>query len=253
MQRFFAALPLTGFFGALLIAALAGGAPIHARQLPAANKTVWDGAYTEDQAKRGEAVYASECRSCHGADLMGQQSRLIGDRFMRDWREDNLASLFNRIKAGMPFNAPASLRDEEYFDVTAYVLQQNAFPPGNEELNGDSASKILLVGKEGPQAVPDFAMVQLVGCLTQDSTGSWILTNAAEPRRTRTPDVTADELKAASDDRLGTGTFKLLEAAAYHPEGHRGHKISLKGLLIRKPDNRINVTGLDTIASSCTP
>ena len=25
---------------------------------------------------------------------------------MSDWREDNLASLFNRIKAGMPFNAP---------------------------------------------------------------------------------------------------------------------------------------------------
>ena len=110
MQRFFAALPLPGFFGALLIAALAGGAPIHARQLPAANKTVWDGAYTEDQAKRGEAVYASECRSCHGADLMGQQSRLIGDRFMRDWREDNLASLFNQTEVS---ELPIAMDDGE--------------------------------------------------------------------------------------------------------------------------------------------
>ena len=240
-------------FVALLAGVAVSGALIDARQLPAATRTVWDGAYTEDQAKRGEAVYAAECRSCHGADLAGQQSRLIGNRFMSDWREDNLASLFNRIKAGMPFDAPASLRDEEYFDVTAYVLQQNAFPAGTEELNAESAPKISVVGKDGPQAVPDFAMVQLIGCLTQDSAGTWTLTNATDPRRTRTPDVTADELKAASDMRLGTGTFKLMEAAAYHPEARRGHKISLKGLLIRRPENRINVTGLDTIASSCAP
>ena len=48
-----------------------------AQSPPSTSKTVWDGAYTDGQAKRGEAVYAAECSSCHGEDLSGQQSRLM--------------------------------------------------------------------------------------------------------------------------------------------------------------------------------
>jgi len=66
-----------------------------------------DGSYTDAQAKRGQTVYAAECSSCHAEDLTGQQSRLAGDRFMRDWREDNLGNLFRLIKATMPRDTPA--------------------------------------------------------------------------------------------------------------------------------------------------
>ena len=34
-------------------------------------KSVWDGVYTEEQAKRGEPLYSQQCASCHGAELMG--------------------------------------------------------------------------------------------------------------------------------------------------------------------------------------
>src|ERR1041384_4901719 len=37
----------------------------------AASRSVWDGVYAEDQAKRGETLYGRECSSCHGQKLAG--------------------------------------------------------------------------------------------------------------------------------------------------------------------------------------
>jgi S-disulfanyl-L-cysteine oxidoreductase SoxD len=240
----------------LLIVALAVTLSARAEtpQAPsAAGKTVWDGSYTDAQAKRGETVYAAECSSCHLDDLTGQQSRLAGDRFLRDWREDNLGSLFHRIKATMPRRAAGSLSDAQYLDVLAYILQQNAFPSGARELDVETAAGVLMVGKEGPQPVPEFALIQLSGCLTQDAGGNWILTNATDPSRTRTPEWTPEELKASAATALGTTTYRLMDAFAYHPDSHKGQRTGVKGLLIRRPENRINVTALDMAADSCAP
>ncbi len=254
-----ALLVAVALLGMTMVARLSAGAAAPQVNSPAgpAVKTVWDGSYTDAQAKRGEAVYAAECSSCHAEDLSGQQSRLIGDRFMRDWREDNVGSLFHRIKATMPRRAPGMLSDAKYLDVVAYILQQNAFPAGARELDADVAAGILLTGKEGPQPVPEFALIQLSGCLMQDASNGWILTNATDPHRTRTPDLTPEDLKAVaaapSAPASGTGTYRLMDALAYHPDAHKGQKTSVKGLLMRRPENRINVTALETVASSCAP
>ena len=32
-----------------------------------ASRSVWDGVYTDEQAKRGQTLYGKECSSCHGA------------------------------------------------------------------------------------------------------------------------------------------------------------------------------------------
>ena len=37
----------------------------------AQGKTVWDGVYSDAQAKRGEALFGDKCAMCHGADLSG--------------------------------------------------------------------------------------------------------------------------------------------------------------------------------------
>jgi cytochrome c5 len=36
-----------------------------------ASRSVWDGVYSEEQAKRGAALYGRECARCHGTDLTG--------------------------------------------------------------------------------------------------------------------------------------------------------------------------------------
>ncbi len=100
------------------------------------NKSVWDGVYTEDQAKRGQPIYVRECGSCHSADLTGGESAppLAGGQFMSNWDGLAASELFKRMKDSMPQNKPGSLSGQENADILAYMFQVNGFPAGKQEL-----------------------------------------------------------------------------------------------------------------------
>lgn len=216
--------------------------------------TVWDGVYTADQAARGKAVYDASCSACHLPDLTGSPEGrpLVGEPFMQDWREDNLNTLFDRIRTLMPFDDPATLSDDAYLDSVAYILQVNAFPAGAEELTPEGLEDIQVVGRDGPGPVPSFALVQVIGCLTPGPDDSWILTRSTEAVRTRDPSGSnADELKAFEAQPLGTQTFTLMSVYP-DPASHADHKMEAKGFLIRGPeDDRINVSSLEMVAPVC--
>src|SRR5437867_12523080 len=57
---------------------------------------------------------------------------LKGDKFMENWREDSLDSLFTKIRTTMPRRDPKSLSDAETLQLVAYILQSNEFPAGSE-------------------------------------------------------------------------------------------------------------------------
>src|ERR1700726_4723116 len=99
-------------------------------------RTVWDGVYTDDQAKRGEGFYGKECASCHGGELTGGESAppLAGDSFFANWNGLTLGDLFERIRISMPQNAPGSLSRQQNADILAFVFSVNKFPTGSEEL-----------------------------------------------------------------------------------------------------------------------
>lgn len=216
-------------------------------------KTVWNGVYSDAQAARGEAAYAGECSGCHKDDLSGFGNALRGDRFMDHWREDKLSNLFTRVKA-MPPNAPGSLDVGEYIDILAYILRVNGFPTGKEELARETLARIVVEGQGGPAPVPEFSLVQVVGCLVEDSSGEWVVSRASEPVRTRNPDrSTGAELKAAEVEPLGRRRFRVLDASNFQPDRYRARKVEAKGFLIRKPgDDRLNLTSLGTAGSSCS-
>jgi mono/diheme cytochrome c family protein len=217
------------------------------------HKTVWQGAYTEDQAKRGAATYGARCARCHRDDLTGYNSVLVGSRFMNDWREDTLDHFFNVVKQTMPRDAPSSLSDAEYLDIVAYVLKVNEFPAGAQDLTMNDIGGIRVESKEGPEAVPDFSLVEVVACLVKGSDGAWMLTNATEPVRTRDPEPTpVEKVKALATKRLGTRTFRVLDATSLPSNPPLDHKVDAKGLLIMKTgDDRINITSVQAIADSC--
>src|SRR5262249_38322029 len=52
-------------------------------------RTVWDGVYSDTQARRGEAVYTERCASCHAPDLSGidQAAPLVGADFLTEWND----------------------------------------------------------------------------------------------------------------------------------------------------------------------
>ena len=103
-----------------------------------AGKTVWDGVYSPAQAERGKATYTKSCAQCHREDLAGYQAILKGDRFMTQWREISLGAFYKTIRTTMPRDVPGSLSNEQYLDITAYVLSYNGFPKGSVELTADS-------------------------------------------------------------------------------------------------------------------
>ena len=105
-------------------------------QAPAETRSVWDGVYTEEQAKRGEAAYRKECAACHGDMLTGGESApaLAGGVFQANWNGLTLGDLFDRIRKTMPLSKPGSLTRQQNADVLAFMLSINKFPAGKMEL-----------------------------------------------------------------------------------------------------------------------
>ena len=101
------------------------------------SQSVWAGVYTSEQSKRGEALYARECASCHGDLLTGgeQAPPLAGGEFMANWTGLTVGDLFERIRKTMPMNKPGKLSREVNADILAFMLAVNKFPAGKTELS----------------------------------------------------------------------------------------------------------------------
>ncbi len=83
------------------------GAKAGAAATPGAGSSVWSGVYTEEQAKRGEAVSNKLCTSCHGPELSGGEAgpTLVGLEFIGNWNNLTVADFFDRVNATMPADA----------------------------------------------------------------------------------------------------------------------------------------------------
>jgi S-disulfanyl-L-cysteine oxidoreductase SoxD len=102
--------------------------------------SVWDGVYTDAQAKRGAEVYAKACGSCHGDQLEGegQAPPLSGSDFTGKWDKQSADDLFEIMKTSMPADKPGSLTRQQNADVLAYIFQANQLPAGKTELPADA-------------------------------------------------------------------------------------------------------------------
>lgn len=100
------------------------------------SRSLWDGVYTQEQAKRGAAAYVEGCARCHGADLSSGDSvpPLAGTEFLSTWNTLTVGDLYDRIRTSMPADKPGSLSRQQDADIVAYVLSINKFPAGNTEL-----------------------------------------------------------------------------------------------------------------------
>lgn len=99
-------------------------------------RSVWDGVYTEEQATRGQALYAQECASCHGGELTGGEMAppLAGGEFMAGWDGLTVGDLFERTRISMPQNSPGSLSGQQNADILAFMFSANKFPSGTTEM-----------------------------------------------------------------------------------------------------------------------
>jgi len=100
------------------------------------SRSVWDGVYTDEQAKRGAPLYSQYCASCHGAELTGGEMApaLVGSDFSSNWNGLTLGDLFERMRTSMPQDNPGGLSRQQNTDILAYILSANTFPAGTSEL-----------------------------------------------------------------------------------------------------------------------
>jgi mono/diheme cytochrome c family protein len=102
-----------------------------------AGKSVGDGVYTAEQAKRGEKVYAENCGFCHGDDLKGSDviPALTGADFFGNWKGKTAADLYEKIQTTMPATAPGTLTPAQTAESLAHILAVAKYPAGTTELS----------------------------------------------------------------------------------------------------------------------
>lgn len=119
----------------------ATGAPVALRFDPTAKVIISTAAnlpaasYLPSQAARGQKTYEATCGMCHAG------GELIGDRFVATWKDRRVYDLYALVRATMPLDNPGGLKDGEYLDVVAYLLQANKHSSaGMDSLKADTTA-----------------------------------------------------------------------------------------------------------------
>lgn len=155
----------------LLLAPLAQAAPLGVGRAPTeAELAAWDIDVRPDgkglpagrgTARQGEPIYQERCASCHGEfgegvnrwpELAGGAGSLTGDRPLRTigsyW--PYVSTVFDFVRHAMPFGDAQSLKADELYAVTAYLLALNDVLTDEDfELNARTLATIRLPNEGG--------------------------------------------------------------------------------------------------------
>ena len=117
------------------------------------SRTVAQGVYSQDQAKRGQDLYTTECAACHGDMLEGSVGpALAGNEFLGDFGGLAVKELVDRIQNTMPQQTPGTLTRAQSLDLTAYVLQGGKYPAGAAPLSDATSAQATF--PEGTKVAP---------------------------------------------------------------------------------------------------
>jgi cytochrome c len=97
------------------------------------------------QVERGKALFAANCAKCHGDQGHGTNDgpRLVGSGNGLALYEST-PKLYDFIRGNMPEESPGSLKDEEYWDTLAFILDANGLLPPNITLGPETAETVKL-------------------------------------------------------------------------------------------------------------
>jgi mono/diheme cytochrome c family protein len=111
-------------------------------------------------AREGEDLYIQHCASCHGdfgegldrwPALMGGRGSLTTETPRRTvgsyWQHAPM--VFDYIRRAMPYTAPQSLTNDEYYAITAYVLHLNELIAEDAVLDRESLPRVEMPNRDG--------------------------------------------------------------------------------------------------------
>lgn len=102
------------------------------------------GVFTQEQANAGHSAYALSCSGCHRTNLAGggDAPALGGNGFMVSFGNKSTKDLYNFIVNSMPAGAPGSLSEDQYTNITAYLLWANGAKPGPTAFSKNTDVKV---------------------------------------------------------------------------------------------------------------
>ena len=113
----------------------------------------------------GAPLFAQQCAACHGARGEGTlANKLAGGAGTLNTpaAQKTIGSywpyattLFDYIRRAMPHNAPQSLKPDEVYALTAYILQLNGVVAANTEINQATLPKVEMPNRQGFKPVID--------------------------------------------------------------------------------------------------
>lgn len=110
--------------------------------------------------KDGEDLFVQHCAACHGdfGEGLERWPALIGGRgsHASDQPRRTVGSywpyapaVFDYIRRAMPYPAPMSLSNDEYYAITAYVLHLNELLPEDAELDAAKLRAVRMPNRDG--------------------------------------------------------------------------------------------------------
>jgi len=114
-------------------------------------------------AAEGATIYAARCAGCHGkTGKEGPNDALVGRipndefPFARDPRAPKTigsywpyaTTVFDYIRRAMPPDKPGSLKDEEVYNLTAFLLAQNDLIPQDAVIDATSLPKVKMPARD---------------------------------------------------------------------------------------------------------
>lgn len=192
-------------------------------------RTVWDGVYTDEQARRGAVLFDERCAECHGPSGAGggMAGALAGAAFSANYDGQTVGDLFDRNRTTMPPGREGQLLGPDNAAIIAFILQFNDFPAGPTELPSQSmALKAIKYVAQKPASAGPQQGARPPGTHQDNTDGKEWIRRLERPERI--PGLKIDEVIATlklkpgdviADIGSGTGAYTLPFAKAVAPSG----------------------------------
>jgi alcohol dehydrogenase (cytochrome c) len=111
--------------------------------------------FSADQAARGSELYQQNCAACHLANLTGsfEAPNLADTGFRSNWANRRVDEFVDMLQRTMPPQAPGSLDQSQYLDISAFLLEANKISASATALSLSAGSVLFLDNKAGAARV----------------------------------------------------------------------------------------------------
>ena len=157
---------LAGIAGFAFAAAAAAETPNLGKPISPADIAAWDITIMPDGAglpagsgtsAQGAPIFAAKCAACRGDKGTGgiaapvtagpPRASLDGGKTIANFWPYS-TTVFDFIRRAMPYNAPRSLKDDEVYALTAYLLSLNKVIGEGEVMNKDTLPKVKMPNRD---------------------------------------------------------------------------------------------------------